>query len=74
MLRRIALIMVVIFSANAAYAVDAVEVVNGGKIIASGANEEDLHMLIKYQGKMYNCHSSGRMLYCWIISKQRMQK
>ena len=39
MLRRIALIMVVLFSANSAYAVDAVEIVNGGKMIASGANE-----------------------------------
>ena len=75
MLRTIALTTLLTFTANSAFALSSLEVIDKGKIIASGgyvhaqgiAGAHGVSMAIKYKGNMYNCALHNMAATCYKI-------
>ena len=65
MLRTTAFIILIMFSANTAFALTAKEVVTSGKILASGAYESYIRMIVHFKGDLYSCDMMYEFLECY---------
>ena len=74
MFRKMVLTLLVMFSANPAYALKAKDVVTKGQVIASGANDNlAITMLVGYNGELYNCRASQYYLECQKITRDMIK-
>ena len=72
MLRTLALTILLTFTANSAFALTPKEIVTKGKILAEGANDDGIQMLILHSGKLYQCDATGMFLTCYEVDRERM--
>ena len=82
MLRTLVLTILLTFTANSAFALSSLEVIDKGKIIASGgyvhaqgmAGAHGVSMAIKYKGNMYNCALHNMVATCYKIKNDMSVK
>ena len=72
MLRTLALTILITLSTSTAFALTAKEVVTKGKIIAEGADNATIQVLIQYKGDLYKCDAVSSYLTCSRIDSDTM--